>query len=142
MPAMNRRWDTVKGRLFLGYALSLLAAVLLAMTPVLRTIHFYSSPHYDSLGFGHHHDRVDDAIAGLIMAQGSLEADSLSGHDHVPDHCPICQTLSTLGKHSALPGQPAWFLPAAALATPSPWHHTYLLSFSKSSSRSRAPPLS
>lgn len=131
------------GRLFWGYALSLslLAAVLLAMTPVLRTIHFFSCPHYDSLGFGHHHEKADHAIAGLTMPPGSLEADSLSGHGDVPDNCLICQALTTLGKHSSLPGQSIWSLPTAALETPSPWHHAHLLSFITSFSRPRAPPL-
>ena len=138
---MNNRWDTLKNPLKLGYVFSILAAVLLAMTPMLQTIHFLSCPHYDKLGCGNKHNKTSESIASFILFLGSAEAGSLCDHSDIPDQCPICQVLSTIGKHLILPGKLTCSLQTAVLETPFLQHHSHLLPLLKSPIRPRAPPL-
>ena len=141
VPAMDKRLKTVRPRLWVGYAISLLAMVLLAMAPLLQALHAPSCPHHQGSGVRHEYHSDHGPLANPIKHPGSAEANVRSSHGHAPDPCPICQALQTLGKHFTRSGQPAFLVPIAALVTSSLRHHDDLSSFFTSSTRSRAPPL-
>ena len=138
---MNKRLYTRRARLFSGYTISLLAVVLLALAPILKTIHFSSCPHIHHGLCVNHSNRDHGSVSSPISHFGSAAVTLSSHHRQASDYCPICQALQTLGKHFTLPGQPTYPLPTAALITSSPRHYDSLFSFFKSSIRSRAPPL-
>jgi len=138
---MDKRLKTVSTRLGVGYAISLLAMVLLAMAPLLQAMHTPSCPHHQAHGISHEYHSNHGPLANPIKHPGSAEINVRNSHGHAPDPCPVCQALQTLGKHFTRSGQPASLVPIAALVTSSLRHHDGLFSLFTSSTRSRAPPL-
>ena len=139
---MNKRLHTKMARFFVGYLISLLAVVLLALTPMLKAIHFSSCPHnHNYLCVNHDSDKDHGSVANPLKHLGTADVTLRSSDRYTSDNCPVCQALQTLGKHFTLPGQPVYPLPTAALVSSFPRYHAPLFLFFKSSLRSRAPPL-
>ena len=138
---MYKYLHIARARFFVGYTISLLAVVLLALAPMLKAIHSPSCPHNYHCPCGSHYDRDHGSVANPTKYLGTAAVTLRSSHRQSSDYCPICQALQTLGKYFTLPGQPVYPLSTTAFVASSPWHYDSLFSLFKSSVRSRAPPL-
>jgi len=132
---MKRRGGSIREGFRWGYALSLLAAVLLGLAPVLQAVHLAVDPHSHGAGLLQGH-----ATGALVEKPLAVTVSSFSDHDRVTDHCPLCQALRALGQHCTLREPAALDPPAAATMAALPEFSAPLFFRRNYSLSPRAPP--
>ncbi len=94
------QYGTFRKVFLLGFALSLLAATLVVVSPGLQALHLSSCHHHGANhGFAallHDHDtHAHHSTKNFKSSKDSF----FIAHKHSSEHCPICQALASLAQH-------------------------------------------